>query len=371
MNRLTPFVAGVLALSAATAAFAQDETPYYQQQRVVVIFKVNDPITVTSFDGQTFEAIGPGMYRFDSTLKARRALTKANFADGTGPMTQYGGSFSGSARRLGSTSSALRDGMTFSLKLKDASIWSRNRDWRNVLRAAELRLRMSVQLGRGSSTQLSFKGDVAQSGSYVKGTIEKDWGSAPRPQLEILHVKLSLDDSQLPQRKAADFFPAGLDVEVEPKVTSQAFERSRYGFELTREKLNDEGAAIYGSDALFPMVHENDYYGHYVSSPNDGMVVVKADGSVFVRVGWGLGGRYHGWSHTYTLTLSAAQFERLEREGQIKVTGKVAYDFASEDGAEEERGDGEFTLKLRSSTGGGSAGSTTGASGVLSGTTGN
>lgn len=244
MNRLTPLLAGVLILSAATASFAQDENPYYQQQRVVVIFKVNDPINVSSFDGKTYEAIGPGMYRFDSTLQSRRALTKANFADGTGPMMQYGGYFSGSARRLGSTAGALRDGMTFSLKLKDASIWSRNSDWRNVLRAAELRLRMRVQLGHGSSTQLSFKGDVARSGEYVKGTIEKDWGSAPRPQLEILHVKLSLDDSKLPQRKPADFFPAGLDVNVKPNVASYAFERDNYGFELTRDELNDEGAAI-------------------------------------------------------------------------------------------------------------------------------
>ncbi|HBP22088.1 MAG TPA: hypothetical protein DEA08_30440 [Planctomycetes bacterium] len=369
MNRLTPLLAGVLALSAGATAFAQDETPYYQQQRAVVIFKVNDPITVTSFDGKTYEAIGPGMYRFDSTLKATRALTKANFADGTGPMTQYGGYFSGSARRLGSTSSALRDGMTFTIKLKDASIWSRNRDWRNVLRAAELRLRMRVQLGHGSSTQLSFKGDVAQSGNYVKGTIEKDYGSAPRPKLEILHVKLSLDDSKLPQRKAADFFPAGLDVNVKPNVASYVFERVDYGFELTREKLNDEGAAIYGSDARFPMVHENDYYGHYVSSPHDAMVVVKHDGSVFLRVGWGLGGRYHGWSHTYSATLSAAQFARLKRDGQIKVTGKVAYDFASEDGEEKERGDGEFTLKLRQTSA--TSGSTAGASGMVTGTTGN
>lgn len=316
----------LLGLCLAAPTFA-DDLPYYQQQRVVVIFSIAEAIEAKTFDGSAVRVLDPGYYRFDGTQKSRYALNAESFADETGPFTKYGGSVQGQIKPL-LGGAAVRD-MTVRLELSDASF-----DYENVVRAGELEFSLRVQLSAMSSTQLRYSGDVARTGPFVPGSLSSVY-TAQTGTIAVHHVKLALDDSQLPIRAPLESFPQQLQARVRPTPAEEdgfEIEAGPYDFTLTRDALNAVGAVGYDSAAHFPMVEESDYYGDYVSSPFDAQLVLQADGNVHLRLGWSLGGRYHGWSHSYTAIMTRAEYETLLRDGALTVTGSADFHWGGEDG---------------------------------------
>ncbi len=152
---------GLLVL--ASSVDAQD-LPYYQEQRMVVIFHLDDDLYVTSWNGTQTLALPRGLYRFDSTRKSQAILNASTLADGTGPFVSYGSTMSGTAYNLG-TGHTRSASMRF--KLTDADL-SRE----NIINAGELTLEMRVQLASMSSTQTRHTGDVSRGGSWVSGALD-------------------------------------------------------------------------------------------------------------------------------------------------------------------------------------------------------
>ena len=310
----------------ASTAGAQD-LPYYQEHRLVVIFNLGDDLYVTSWDGTRTLALQEGLYRFDAQRQSQSILDADTLADGTGPFVQYGSTMSGTATNLVTGTS--RD-LSARLKLTDTDL-SRT----NIVRAGELTLEMRVQLSSMSSTQTRHEGTVAQDRAWVSGTLDPAFTSQTG-QIEVYHVKLTLDDDHLAIRKPDDFFPASIDAQVtnvpatEPDW-SHEIEAGPYGFTLSREAANRAGMMGYDSTAQFPMVNENDYYGYYRSRAHDASVVVKADGDVWIRLGWGLSGRYHGWSYETTATLTRSEFDTLVAQGSVTVSGETSFGYSGED----------------------------------------
>lgn len=326
-TRWTSLVA-VAALAAAGPAVAQDDLPYYQSQRVVVVLRAHEDLRVRTWDGQEVSYLDRGWYRFDARLRSLEVLTQQKFAAGEGPFVDYAASLRGRLRPLfggGGERAA-----TVSLRLLGANFAREN-----VVDRAEVELSFVVPLGSQSSTQARYRGTAERGGSYVSGPLSPVYG-AQRGRVEVLHVKLALDDSRLPLKRPLADFPEVLVVRATnvPRVdvdSGRSIEAGPYEFELRRVKQTPEGLVRYATTARFDMVDEWDYYGHYRSGPNDGALVVRWDGSVWLELGWGLAGRYHGWSYTLHASLSQAELAALRGGGSATVGGRTRFDYASEE----------------------------------------
>lgn len=317
------------AASLATTARAQDELPFHQKQRLVVIFSLADPITVTSWDGNVVPVLAAGMYRFDAEQRSMSVITKASFQAGEGPFTQYGSSLRGRIRSLLALPGSTEREATVRLSLSGA-----NFDYANIVDKGELELSFLVQLSGASTTYVQHKGSVERSGSYVRGTLASVYATSTTPAIQVQHVKLELED-HLPQLRPIEHFPAELVAEVRPVPVEDGgheIEAGPYGFRLRREAAADAlGRVGYANEALFPMVEESDYYGDYRSAPTAGQALVREDGRLWLTFGWGLSGRYHGWSYDLTVSLSEAERATLLAQGELTVTARYAYRYGSED----------------------------------------
>lgn len=322
MKNMAAAASLLLTLFLASPSQAQDDLPYHQAQRLVVIFKVNEKISVRQFNGNPVEVLDVGLYRFDARVRSQSVLTPANFQDGSGPFVRYAGGLSGRIRELAPFGT--RRDARMRLKLTDVDFSARN-----LIRAADLELEFRVQLSSMSSTVSRLKGSIAHNGaSHVVGNLANSFSSSPG-KIEVYHAKFTIEN-HLPRKQALETFPAKLSATVRPTPKDE-IEAGPYSFDLERASQTDLGVVNYDSSARFPMVEESDYYGHYRSSPNDLQVVLREDGRVWIQFGWGLGGRYHGWNNEYTVNLSAAQYRRLLRDGRLTVTGTAEYHYGGED----------------------------------------
>lgn len=319
LRTLAPALAAV---ALAGAASAQDALPYYQDQRVVLIFKVDEPLVARTFDGSEVSVLPRGYYRYEGRARSQSVLTPANFADQTGPYTSHRNGPQGEIRTLFG-GAKVRDAHA-SLKLLQASFSGR----RNVVDAADLALSLQVQFDAMSSTTVRMKGQAARDGAFVPGSMVNLYNGQPG-KITVYHTFLGLED-HLPQAKPEAFFPAGLRATASP-TAKEEIEAGDYGFDLTRDEQTDLGVQRYESFERFPMVEESDYYGDYESTPTTPQLLVKEDGDLHLEFGWSLSGRYHGWSHTYTATLTPAQFQELKASGRLQVQGVAVYAFGSED----------------------------------------
>lgn len=355
MKHLSGAFALLLALVLAAPSQAQDDLPYHQAQRLVVIFKVNEKISVRQFNGTPVDVLDTGIYRFEARRRSQAVITPENVQDGSGPFARYSGTLSGEVRKL--TGLGTKRDARMRLKLTDVDF-----NAENLIRGAELELEFRVQLSSMSSTVSRMKGAVAHNGaSHVVGTMANSFASGPG-KIEVYHAKFSIEN-HLPRKQALETFPLKLKAIVEPTAKDE-IEAGRYSFDLERSSQSALGVVSYDSTALFPMVEESDYYGHYRSSPSDLRVVIREDGRVWIQFGWGLGGRYHGWSHDYTVNLSAAQYRRLLREGRLTVDGTADYSYSGEDDAIEVESPARIELVVTAPA---SAGTSSGLVGGLSG----
>ncbi|MEZ6186928.1 MAG: hypothetical protein R3F62_18190 [Planctomycetota bacterium] len=330
------------AIALGGSASAQDALPYYQRQRVVLIFKVDEPLVARTFDGSEVSVLPRGFYRYEGQAKSQSVLTAANFADQTGPYARYRNGPQGEIRTLFG-GAKVRDAHA-SLKLLQASFNGR----RNVVDAADLALSMQVQLDAMSSTTVRMQGEATRDGAFVPGSMQNLYNGQPG-KITVFHTFLSLED-HLPQVKPEAFFPARLRATASP-TAKEEIEAGDYGFDLTRDEQTELGVQRYESFERFPMVEESDYYGDYESSPTRPQLLVKEDGDLHLEFGWSLAGRYHGWSHTYTATLTPAQYRELLDSGRLVIQGAAAYRFGSEDEAFDVETPCAITLELPAATG--------------------
>jgi hypothetical protein len=325
---LLPLLLGALCLG--SPALADDALPYHQQQRVVVIFSLDQELSVTDMGGAKTLVLPAGYYRLDALQKSQAVLTPESFQSETGPFTRYKTSLRGQVRPLFGLGTSRE--ASVGIKLTDVDF-----SYENIVRAAEVELSFRVQLSSMSSTTTRFTGDVARTGPFVPGTLGPYY-SSQTGSINVHHVKLALEN-HLPIRRPLEQFPAQIAASVRPTPhPGEGFyeiEAGPYEFTLDREALNDVGAVWYESDAHFPMVEEEDYYGHYESSPHKAQVVIREDGKVWIQLGWGLAGRYHGWGYDYTAVLSADEFEQLQRDGAVTVSGTATFGYGGEDDAYE------------------------------------
>lgn len=356
--------------STAPARAQEAELPFHQKQRLVVIFSLANPLTVTSWDGKVVPVLGAGYYRFDAEQRSMNVVTRASFQAGEGAFTQYGSSLRGRVRPLLALPGTTGREVTVRLALSGA-----NFDYPNIVDKGELELVFSVALDSSSSTQVRHKGPVERSGSYVRGTLPSVYAASTAPAIQVQHVKLELED-HLPQVKPIEHFPAGLVAEVRPVPAydgGHEIAAGPYEFRLQREAAPDAlGRVGYANEALFPMVEESDYYGDYRSTPTAGQALVREDGRLWLTFGWGLAGRYHGWSYDLTVSLSEAERATLLAQGELVVQARYAYRYASEDEVVDLATPCQLRLRLAAgSTSSPGSGSSTGtSSGTSSGLTG-
>jgi hypothetical protein len=351
VNRLLlPAVLGALLLG--STALAQDDPPYYQEQRLVVIFYVPQDLVLESWNNQQYDVLDRGLYRFDASRKSQAILTEDNYQDGSGPFVEYGGSMSGTVRPVRGFGD--RRDATLRLKITEADL---SND-RNILRAADLEIEFRVQLDRNSSSVARYRGQATHNGrSHVNGSMSSAF-SGQTGTISVLHTKMTLDN-HLPIRRPLEAFPETINAVVRP-TPSDEIEAGPFGFTLTRDALNDAGLAYYDSLAHFPMVEEDDYYGHYESSAHRAELVVREDGNAWISLGWGLGGRYHGWSFDYEAVLTADELVQLERDGAVRVTGTASYHYSGEDDQFDIESPAEILLTATPTPAATTAGSSTG-----------
>jgi len=330
-TRILALALGAIALG--SAASAQDTYPYFQSQRSVVIFKVEERLAVKRMDGSEVEVLDEGYYRFEAKHDTQAVLRQDSLNQ------TYGAYYRGQGEITGLFSGAAKREASITIKPTAADFGGR----RNVLDAAELTIGFRVQLDAMSSTAMRMTGDVARTGAFVPGELD-NYYSANGGKIKVYHAFLSVEN-HLPQVKPPAFFPAALTASAAPTPKDE-IEAGPYVFDLVRAEQTDLGVQRYDSSERFPKVHESDYYGHYVSGASTPQILVKEDGNVWVRFGWGLSGRYHGWSHRYTATLTPAQLDALKTNGRLRVSGSADYSYAGEDDAFEVESTCEITLEL-------------------------
>jgi hypothetical protein len=312
----------LIPLCLAAPALAQTDLPYHQQQRLVVIVNVPDDLKGVRPNGSEFSVLERGVYRFDALDRSQAVQTAANLQDGTGPFVRHGRTLRGTIRRLSGLGAPRA--ATVDLRLGDATFGREN-----VIDRAELGVRLRVRLDPMTTTAVRYAGAVARSGSFVPGTLRNVVTLPPQPgSIEVWHVKLTLED-HLPRRRPLEDFPTTIQARARP-TPQGPIEAGPFGFRLTRDELNEVGAVGYDVQARFPMVEETDPYGHYVSRPYPAQLVVREDGRVWIRLTWGLNGRYHSWRHHCTAVLEPETYERLVRDGSVTVAATARYHFDDE-----------------------------------------